>query len=146
MKSFSQRATGRLLTLLLSGLLLVGCETKQDSAIAGGFGGAAVGAGTGAIIGAAITNGDVAASALLGGAIGAPIGVALALMHYANSEENRKRTEMDMIRQNQDILFEQERQLDILRRQVWEERPHFEFPVEQDEQPFGGATLGNPFM
>jgi hypothetical protein len=67
-------------TFLVAGFVSfssVGCSSSYTTPVAvGGLGGAAAGAGTGAIIGAVIANGDVAASALMGGAIGLPVGLA----------------------------------------------------------------------
>ena len=131
---------------LLALVSLAGCQTQEESAVAGLAGGAAVGAGTGAIIGSVISNGDVAASALLGTAIGAPAGLALGLVYYANSDIARKKTELDIMRRNQEILFQNERSLEVLRRQVRAESPQFEMPNDEDEDdPYFGVGLGNPY-
>ena len=125
-----------------------GCSGPVAGAGAtGGVVGGAVGAGTGAIIGSAISNGDIAASAALGAAIGVPLGVALAVTYYVNSEQYKKREMYAQIRQNQQLLYDQQRAIDSLREEIRAESPDIQMPEESDddEDPYFGPGLGNPY-
>ena len=131
--------------LCLAGTLVsTGCG---NPAVDGAVGFGALGAGAGAIVGSVIKNGDVAASAALGGAIGIPIGIAIAVMQQPQSDENLEKERLAIIRRNQSILFEQQRDIDVMRDQVNSEAPQLQMPEEDEdaEDPYLGTTLGNPY-
>ncbi len=109
----------------------------------GAVGGAAVGAGTGALIGTVIANGDVAASALLGGAVGIPVGIALAVLYDYNSEPSVQERNDVVIQQNQQEIFSRQRELDALREELRNDTPSYN-PSEQDRYyHHSGETFGN---
>ena len=111
MRSF---AAHRISALALM-VVLSACSAAQTDPMAGaavgGVTGAAVGAGTGAIIGASIKNGAVGKSALLGGAIGLPLGI-LAGVAYTNTTQNNSIAEnSETLRANHERMLAQEREL-----------------------------------
>lgn len=135
------------LSLSLSGALLLsatGCSSSYTAPVAtGGLAGAAAGAGTGAIIGAVISNGDVAASALMGGAIGLPVGLALGALYHYNSEFKVAERKGDIIRENQEEIFERQRELDALREDLKNEGYQGNPPESDRHYHYNGNTLGN---
>ncbi|MCB0328143.1 MAG: hypothetical protein KDD70_00730 [Bdellovibrionales bacterium] len=116
----------------------------SHTATAGGLGGAVVGAGTGAIIGSVIANGDVGMSALLGAGIGLPAG-ALVGYYYTATANERELGRLDgILEANQEVIDAEEASLRELRRQVSDES----FLVQPDssyrEELYTGPTLGDP--
>jgi H+/gluconate symporter-like permease len=109
----------------------------------GAVSGAAAGAGTGAIVGAIIANGDIAASALLGGAVGIPVGLALGALYDYNSQENVAQRKQKEINRNQDEIYTRQRELDDLREQIRNDGPSGN-PSESDRYyHYNGNTYGN---
>jgi hypothetical protein len=135
------------LSLALLGITtsaLTGCSAFQAAPIAsGGVAGAAAGAGTGALVGTLIANGDVAASALLGGAIGLPVGLALGAIYHYNSEPSVRERKMADIEKNQDEIFSRQRELDALREDIRNETPQYNPPDTQRHYHYNGNTYGN---
>jgi hypothetical protein len=133
--------------VLLSGLVAVsstGCSSSYTTPVAvGGVGGAAAGAGTGAIIGAVIANGDVAASALMGGAIGLPVGLALGALYHYNSDMKVAERKGEVIRKNQEEIFARQRELDALREDLKNEGYQGNPPESQRHYHYNGNTFGN---
>lgn len=122
----------------------IGCSSSYTTPVAvGGVGGAAAGAGTGAIIGAVIANGDVAASALMGGAIGLPVGLALGALYHYNSDEKVAERKGEIIRLNQEEIFARQRELDALREELKNESYQGNPPESQRFYHYNGHTLGN---
>lgn len=122
----------------------VGCSSSYVTPTAvGGLGGAAAGAGTGALIGAVISNGDIAASALLGGAIGLPVGLALGAIYHYNSAPNVQARLSDEIDQNQAEIFARQRELDALREDLRNDSPQGNPAEGQRYYHYNGATFGN---
>ncbi|MGA1191897.1 MAG: hypothetical protein ACO3XO_06415 [Bdellovibrionota bacterium] len=139
-----------LFTFSILGLALgftTGCglsrTSPRDMAKAGSVYGGLAGAGSGALIGAAIPAGDIAASALLGTAVGIPAGAVVA--YYAVSSENeRELSRLDgIIERNKDELQQERLELIEMRRQVHDEsaliRPD---RSRRDSDLYIGATLG----
>jgi hypothetical protein len=108
----------------------------------GGIGGAAAGAGTGAIIGAAIANGDIAASALLGTAIGLPAGLAIAAIYDYSSSRSVSERRLEEIEANQRDIFDRQREIDALREQIRNDGPSGNPPEELRDYYYSGASLG----
>lgn len=136
-----------LYTVMVSGVAVTsfsGCSTfHAEPLVIGTLGGAAAGAGTGALVGALIANGDVAASALLGGAVGIPVGLALGALYDYNSElsvQERKEVE---IRANQDDIFARQRELDALREELRNDSPGQNPPDAERHYHYNGPTYGN---
>lgn len=121
-----------------------GCSSSYTAPVGvGGVGGAAAGAGTGAIIGAVIANGDVAASALMGGAIGLPVGLALGALYHYNSEQKVSERKSDLIRLNQEEIFARQRELDALREDLRNDTYQGNPPESQRQYHYNGNTFGN---
>jgi hypothetical protein len=136
-----------ILSLCLSATLVlgsVGCSSTYTAPVAtGGLAGAAAGAGTGAIIGAVISNGDIGASALLGTAIGLPVGLALGALYHYNSEYKVAERKGDIIRANQEEIFNRQRELDALREDLRNEGFQGNPPETDRHYYYNGNTLGN---
>lgn len=125
-------------------VMLVGCGSMAKDAAAGGALGAAAGAGTGAITGAVISNGDIAASAVLGGAVGLPIGIALGIAYTAYDQEYQEKVLMDRYWENQNLLFQREREIEKLREQIRQDGPK-DLPDESlRDHNYHGPRLGSP--
>lgn len=132
---------------------LIVCGVAASSAGCGGFhtaplavgtvGGAAAGAGTGAIIGAVIANGDVAASALLGGAVGIPVGLALGAVYDYHSERSVGERKAEEIKENQSEIFARQREIDNLREEIRNEGPQGNPSDELREYQYGGPSVGS---
>jgi hypothetical protein len=120
------------------------CSSSYTTPVAvGGLGGAALGAGTGALVGTVIANGDVAASALMGGAIGLPVGLAVGAIYHYNSEEKVAERKGEVIKRNQEEIFARQRELESLRDELKNES-FAGNPAEANRQyHFSGETLGN---
>lgn len=134
-----------LVTLIVCGVATcsAGCGGFHTAPLAvGTVGGAAAGAGTGAIIGAVIANGDVAASALLGGAIGIPVGLALGAVYDYNSEQSVGERKAEEIKQNQSEIFARQKQIESLREEVRNEGPQGNPTDELREYHYAGPSMG----
>ncbi len=136
-----------LLSFCLAGIFAVsatGCSSSYTTPVAiGGVSGAAAGAGTGAIIGTVIANGDVAASALMGGAIGLPVGLALGALYHYNSAPKLAERKGEIIRRNQEEIFARQRELDALREDLRNESYQGNPAESQRQYHYNGNTLGN---
>jgi len=137
-----------LATTLTVGLatVMTGCSSfHADTLATGAAGGAAAGAGTGAIIGALIANGDVAASALLGGAVGIPAGLAIAAVYDYHSEPSVQERNAALIESNQQELYARQRELERLRQEITEESMASDEWHYNTQYHYNGHTLGNHF-
>lgn len=122
-----------------------GCGMHAAPLATGAVGGSALGAGTGAIIGAVIANGDIASSALLGGAIGLPVGLAIAAAYDYNSERTIQEAKDSDIRRNQSELLARQRYIDELREELRSDSPAGNPAEERQEYQYMGPSLGNPY-
>ncbi len=135
-----------LLALIFSSsLLFSGCGL---SPVESGFGGAAVGAGTGALIASSLSNGDIAASAGLGAAIGFPAGIVLclaadALMTPGSGSSSKQDAFVDEIAENQEEIFENNKRIQELRRDANQEIPEENPPSHNRRRLYDGPVLGN---
>lgn len=144
--SISRSLLTSALVVALSACSSAGTSVYQDAAV-GGVGGAAIGAGTGAIIGSTIKNGAVGKSALLGGAIGLPVGI-LAGVAYTNYAQNGEIADNKArIDANREHILQQERELDYLRNGMRDDSSSKTVNPDQEriEHQYQGPTLGNPF-
>jgi hypothetical protein len=117
--------------------------SPRDMAKAGSAYGGLAGAGSGALIGAVIPAGDVAASALLGTAVGIPAGAVIA--YYAVSSENeRELSRLDgIIERNENELQQKRLELIEMRRQVHDESSLIRLDrSRRDSDLYIGPTLG----
>lgn len=130
-------------------LFISACSDSQqriarDSTIGGVLAGG-VGAVSGALIGHAIANGDVAASAMLGTAIGAPIGILLGA-YYAGADEELVMWQNDrIIEENERYLARNRYQLEARRQDLIEEMGSIRLDPARRTYRFYGQTLGNPY-
>ena len=134
---------------------LTGCVTSStgprpgtaSAAVSGGL----MGAGAGAIVGALIKNGDIAKSALLGGGIGIPAGIALSLLlSSVDSEDPARIDRSPLIKQNEEKIYEIEKEISDLRERVVNESPDYDFEYADprariDGGVYNGVTQGNGF-
>jgi hypothetical protein len=121
-----------------------GCGQRLNYVESGIVGGA-IGAGTGAIVGTIISNGDVGQSALLGTAIGFPVGIAFAAIQEAyityNSESYAAKKQ---IIQNSNEIGQREEIIQALRERIKDNQPGDPDPSLR-EDVFDGPTIGNPY-
>lgn len=137
---------GAIFLIVTAGCSSAGTNVYQDAAV-GGVGGTAVGAGTGAIIGSVISNGSVAKSALLGGAIGLPVGILAGVAYHNASVSGEIADNQEQIRMNREIILERERELEYLRGKIRDDSSSKTVNPSQDriQELYEGPTLGNPY-
>lgn len=139
--------TGKACFVCLTSFVLGACAPDGGihNVATGGLIGGVAGAGTGALVGAVIANGDIAASAALGGIIGIPIGIAAGIIYdQYYSEKSKEDVRAELIRTNHQRIFERERQLEALREQINSEAPRgLPDPSLREKNPFVGPSLGN---
>jgi hypothetical protein len=128
--------------LAISSILLTSaCSTRMGT---GGVFGTLVGIGTGALVGTVISRGDVVASAILGGAIGLPIGLAIGYHLQQTEEQAGEKNKVNQYMHNQRGIVEREREIESLREDVMKDSPDGE-PDDADAiYIYKGTTLGNP--
>lgn len=131
--------------LLCTAVLSSGCGFHAAPLATGAVGGTAVGAGTGAIIGAVIANGDIGASALLGGAIGLPVGLAAAAIYDYHSERTMKEIQIAQLKINQKAIYERQKEIDALRESLRSEAPQGNPMEEREEYIYRGPSYANPY-
>jgi uncharacterized membrane protein YebE (DUF533 family) len=136
----------KFLSFSVAAAILCGCsmsERSQQHALVGGAAGTVVGAGTGAAVGAAIANGDIATSALLGGAIGLPIGIVAGLA-FQNMEEQSEINQNDSrIRANQSRIQSTQKEIEDYREKLLAESNDIEIDESKGEHKYIGPSLGN---
>ena len=136
------------ITLLFACTLFCSCSTYKhdpvkDAALGTGIAGTVIGAGSGAIIGAVISNGDIGASALLGAGIGLPAGV-LAGAWYARSMMDDELQEYDdTIERNSEAIQTRQAEIDRLRRQTDLDSRSFDLAPDRSLRMYNGARIGN---
>lgn len=111
--------------ILMSGVLALGFSacgvgtgtsaSYTSTGVYGGMMGAVVGAGSGAIAGALIANGDIGASALLGTAVGIPVGVVTAVAYRSYKENKEIDSRNDIIVSNEQQIITTDDRLNKLR-------------------------------
>jgi len=130
------------------GLILTfcGCAAFDDPYVrdgaVGGIGAAGIGAGAGALIARNMVNGDIGKSALVGGAIGLPVGIAAGVAYRSYVEQSRLDDNRARILENQEYIIGRQREIDRLRAEIDEES----FAIEPDTSLRGyiytGPTVG----
>ena len=123
---------------------ICGCalSPKDQAATNGALVGTAAGAGTGAIIGASISDGDIAMSALLGGAIGLPVGALTAYYFYNQSERDELNENQLKIERNEDEILAEEGNLAAMRERVERESRGIELDPSRFDYIYNGPTIG----
>ncbi len=121
-----------------------GRYTKGGAATVGGVVGGLTGAGSGALVGAIISRGDIAASALLGTAIGIPVGAVLGI-YYLYTVENREVNEnQDVIDYNADLIRRRQEKINRLKNQTDSEAQSIKLDPKKRQEIYTGPTLGSP--
>lgn len=129
--------------VVASSIAVSGCGLSAESLGWGALGGTAAGAGTGAIIGAVIANGDIATSALLGGAIGLPVGIALGAYLDYNSDSRVSERKVAQIQKNSAEIYARQRKLEDLRDRIRDDGPTGNPPESDRRYYYNGPTHGN---
>ena len=140
------RRSAGFLPILFFFLALTGCYDKptplmKDAAV-GGLTGAAIGAGSGALIGSLITNGDVAMSALFGGGIGLGAGVAIALTSRIMAEQTEMLANESAIASNEKELVENYQTIGGIRSDLQRDNAGVALDPERRRHIFVGPSLG----
>lgn len=141
MKNSLRRYNLSILLLLVSTLSSCTFGASSNHPIESTLTGSAVGAGTGALIGAAIPNGDIALSAGLGGAIGLPVGLALGTMYLSTIEKDKENMRQERIEYQRRLIIDNKEKIEVER-----ERLRLNAPGEPDPSRkinyYDGPTLG----
>ncbi len=117
------------------------CSTRTGT---GAVFGTIAGVGTGALVGTLLSRGDVAASALLGGAIGLPVGLMIGYHLEQKAAESVEQTKVNKYMNNQDRIYKREREIEALREEVVGDSPVYESDDAEAVRLYKGQTLGNP--
>jgi hypothetical protein len=130
--------------LILLGLIstLGGCAVSNPTLWETGLAGGVAGAGTGALVGHLIEDGNIAASAGLGALIGLPAGLAIGQYYVQHLEEQKLAHEKQAIKDRQIEIFNNERQLEDLRNEIRGESV-VELDRDRRNVQFDGETLGS---
>lgn len=129
-------------------LMCTSCTDRQDTVLdygaSGGVVGAASGAGIGAAVGAIISNGDIGASALLGGGIGLAAGIAVGVIAHQYAMSNNVEDYANQIRANQAEIAAKQRQIDSYRGRVLEDS-RIDIDTTRSQYIYSGQKLGNAY-
>ncbi|HMO02048.1 MAG TPA: hypothetical protein PKD37_00955 [Oligoflexia bacterium] len=140
----------KIIAILFISTFVQGCSildpeaSPTSAALAGGLGGAVIGGGIGGVVGSIISNGDIVRSALLGAAIGAPLGVVAARETHSNQVTGLQSENLQKMKSNQMLINSQERDIEDLRALLEADRPVSQIDAQPTKNPYTGATLGNP--
>jgi hypothetical protein len=132
------------LPFVFSGAIFLSACGQNVSNVNAGVGGTILGAGTGAIIGAAISRGDVLRSAGLGAAIGLPVGVALNVLTHSTASTSGPDYTRRILRNEREIAS-QTREIERLRLRIRRESPSEVMDDSLRGYLYTGPTLGNAF-
>jgi len=119
-----------------------GCALSNPTLWEAGLAGGAAGAGTGALVGSIIEDGNIVASAGLGALIGVPAGLAIGQYYVQHLEEQKLAQERQAIRDRQLEIFNNERELENLRNEIRSESV-VELDRDRRNAQFDGETLGS---
>ena len=135
-----------LLSASLALTLLSGCSMSKetsDTALTWGAGGTVVGAGTGAAVGAAIANGDIAASTLLGAGVGLPVGIAAGLIYHSYRDDRLIEANENQINANRKELGRAQSEIEAYRGELLTDSESIELDESNREYRFEGASIGS---
>ena len=108
----------------------------------GGVAGAATGAATGAITASLISSGDVGASALLGTAIGAPVGVLLGVTYVYYAYQGELDGNNEEIMKNHQYITRRQKEIDELREDVAIDYQTIRPDKRRRDGVYTGPTIG----
>ena len=130
-------------------LVLAGCSADfNPTPFNGLFGGAAIGAGSGALVGSVISNGDVGMSAALGAGIGAGAGLLVAVLAtdaIASGASSRQPDYTEEFRVNTDEIYNNDRMIEDLREDLQASEPEGMPSRDRREHIYDGQSLGNVY-
>jgi len=138
-------ANSSLLKIFLPTVTLLAACGPQAPILETGFWGGAAGAGAGALIGSIISNGDVAASAGLGAAVGIPLAIGSNLIYTSYSMSKAIEDRSDEIKANQQYIFEAQKEIDRRRHQIRADAPAAPDPALEGGYLYTGPTRANSF-
>ena len=123
-----------------------GCSLFEDpyvtSGTVGGVAGAGIGAGAGALIAESMVRGDVGESALVGGAIGLPLGILAGVAYQSYKEQRELDDNSQKIRENYEYIKRRQQEIDRTREEISEDS----FAIKPDREMrtyiFTGPTIG----
>jgi hypothetical protein len=120
---------------------IVSCS-ETSKPIRWGVASGLAGAGTGALIGSLIKNGDIPLSAAFGASVGVPLGIVAGALYlrYLSPAGPIDRTRE--IKLNQELIFQNERDIQRLRDKIREEGPG-DADKSMREYIYTGPTRGN---
>lgn len=124
---------------------IAGCSTSNSqtgNTAIGGVGGAVAGAGLGAGIGAIIANGDIGASALLGTAIGLPVGLAVGYYYSETVEARELAVYENQVNDNHQEITDNQRRIEQLREELRDEGRAIQPDEHLRDYYYTGASIG----
>lgn len=87
----------------------------------------------------------MAASALLGGAIGLPVGLAAGMIYDHYSKRSATELQVDEIKNNQREILARQREIDAMREELQGDIPLGNPSDSRLEYRYMGPSLGNPY-
>jgi uncharacterized membrane protein YebE (DUF533 family) len=138
------------LTLIVLLFGVMACSTAtvsplQQQALVGGAVGTVLGAGTGALVGSLIKNGNVGKSAALGAGIGLASGVLAAAAYHEYQEHKEMREYQGRIAANQYYLEDMQMEIGELRQRLQQEADELKLDNPAPSYQYLGPSLGNPY-
>lgn len=130
------------IAILAGGCGAIGNDPLLQTAFGGGVLGSAIGAGTGAIIGNNISDGDVTDSALLGAGIGLAAGTAIGAAYYHYEYEAAIDRNQDQIEANSKHIITTQIEAEELRQRAIAESSRRPLDEASRDQVFDGPTIG----
>lgn len=126
-------------------LAVVGCSTSNSqtgNTALGGVGGAVAGAGLGAGIGAIIANGDIGASALMGTAIGLPVGLVVGYYYSDTLEAQELASYENQINDNHQAISDNQRRIEQLREEIRDDGRAIQPDENLRDYYYTGSSIG----
>jgi hypothetical protein len=114
----------------------------RDMAIETGVAGTVVGAGTGAVVGAVIANGDIAMSALAGAAIGLPVGLVAGAMYARHLQQEELDLYQNRIDENTRIIRNRQIEINELRKDIDHDSRSIDLDPSNRRNIYQGPSLG----
>jgi phage tail tape-measure protein len=135
-------------SVFVAALLLIGCSDGKVNPVAkgatvGAATGTVAGAGTGALIASLIPAGDVAASALLGGGIGLPVGMVLGAYYVSTQQDDEIDLNSKSIEKNRMEIERRQGEIESLREKLLTDSSDIRPDTTRKEYQYQGHSLGN---
>ncbi len=132
--------------ILILTIFLVGCSNApypdMTDTLVGGVSGAAIGAGTGALIGNVISNGNVAKSALVGGAIGVAAGATIGALYQSAKDQGTVMINNSQIRSNDRAIKSGYQEIQETRQELLSDVSGMDVSPSSGEYRYTGQKLG----